>query len=133
MRRAYVIGLAGLLVCAAGGLADEKQPGAEAYQPPEGFVSSGDANDYLAQARKFLEQNSDDARAPRVAMDMLVFATAMQDQAGIEEAKARLLFQFGDTLSAAYLIRASKPDELCTLLKSAFTSAQEPHDKDSLK
>ena len=115
------------------GLADEKQPATGEYHPPEEFLTAARATEYLPHARRHLQQNPKDVRGPRIAMDMLIFATAMQDQEGMQEAKQCLRFQFGGTLPAAYLIRTSKPDDLRGLLKSTFTSTQKPLDKSGLQ
>jgi len=127
------MGLAGLCICLVTGLADERQPVTGEYHPPEDFLTTARATEYLPHARRHLQQNPKDVRGPRIAMDMLIFATAMQDQEGVQEAKQCLLFQFGGTLPAAYLIRTSKADDLRGLLKSTFTSTQKPLDKSGLQ
>jgi hypothetical protein len=66
-------------------------------------------------------------------MDMLMLATFIQDQEGIKEAKRHLLFQYGSSLPASYVIRSSKPDDLCEFLKSTFVDADKSLDKTELQ
>jgi tetratricopeptide (TPR) repeat protein len=113
-------------------LAEEKPGASGEYHPPEEFLTTGRWAEYMPQARRYLEQNPHDGRGPRIALDMLMFATGMEDQAVVQEAKQRLLFQFGTTLPAAYLIKTSKADELRDLLKSTFTATEKPIDKSAL-
>lgn len=133
MLRACVIGLAGLCVCVMATLADEKQPATGDYHPPEEFLATARPAEYLPHARRHLQQNPRDVRGPRIVIDMLMFATAMQDQTGVKEARQLLLFQYGDTLPAAYFIRTSKAEELRELLKSTFTAKEKPLDKKGLQ
>lgn len=133
MRSACFMGLAGLCAFAVAALADDKTPAAGKYLPPEVFLTAGRATEYLPHARLHLQQNAENDNAPRIAMDMLMFATAMQDQAGVQEAKRLLLFQHGGSLPAAYLIVSSEPDDLGKVLKSTFTSPDRPLDKRGLQ
>lgn len=133
MRSACALGLAGWCLFAVAALGDEKTPVVDEYHSPETFLTAGRAVEYLPHARWFLRQNPLDARAPRIAMDILMFATSMQDEAGIKEAKQLLLFQYGTSLPAAYWIKTSEPDDLCKLLKATFTAADKPLDKKRLQ
>lgn len=127
-------GLATLFVlCVEAAAVGQEQPAAPQYLPPETFFSAGRPAEFLPHAGKFLQLNPQDARAPRVALDILMFATAMQDQEGQKDAKLRLLMDYGNTLPAAYLNRTSKPDDLRGLLKAYFTGTEKPLDQVALK
>jgi len=132
MRRACIISLVWLSVCWVA-LAEEKPVAGGDYRPPEEFLTTARPADYLPQARRHLQQNPYDDRGPRIALDMLVFATAMHDQAGVQEAKQLLLLQYGASLPAAYLIKTSEADKLRDLLVSTFTATEKPLDKSGLE
>ena len=116
------------VLCLMTAAVGQEQRAAPPYLPPETFFSAGRAAEFLPHAGKFLQLNPQDARAPRVALDMLMFATAMQDQEGQKDAKLRLLMDYGNTLPAAYLNRTSKPEDLRDLLKAYFTGTEKPLD-----
>lgn len=133
MRFACLCGLAGWCVLLASAAADDTSPPAGEYSPPETFLMSGRSKDYLPHVRSYLRQNPRDAKGAEIAMDMLMFATFIQDQEGIQEAKRHLLFEYGSSLPATYVIRSSKPDDLCEFLKSFFVDADKPLDKSELQ
>jgi hypothetical protein len=133
MRRSTLILLAVFCVLsAASGLGEDKRPDPDQYLAPEVFLAGGRPAEYLPYAKKFLKDNPQDSRAPRIVLDMLMFSTAAQDQEGVKDAKLRLLLDHPQTLPAAYLVKTSQASDIRDLLKERFTNKNKPLDRDTL-
>ena len=70
---------------------------------PEDYLPSGRGEEYLKAAGQFLEKNSSDRFAPRVAFDLFTVSSSMGSNAIADAARARLLFDYPQSFQAGFL------------------------------
>ena len=92
--------------CAGLGIAqDATKPGTGLeYRVPEPFLNSGQFSEYVAHAKRKLDQESDPEVASRVALDLLMAATVREAQELADLMKERLLMDLAETVPGQYVL-----------------------------
>jgi hypothetical protein len=97
-----------LLAATPGGLRAAPVSPPEAAPQLETFQESGDFAAFIAQANAFLRDHADSPRAPRVAMDLLMFATLTGRDELADHARAALVVDYTTSAPGLFVLTTIK-------------------------
>ncbi len=76
----------------------------------EDFLKKSKSDDFLAEAKKFLEEKPDAMEAPRLTFDYLMVAKVSREAEAINDATSKLLFKYPQSLPTLHFISSFDKD-----------------------
>jgi hypothetical protein len=99
---------------------------ATTYPSPEEYLQNGRYSAYQEEARAFLKDNHDAAEAPRVALDLMVAATVLDDPVTALRMRRALLLDYTSSVPAKYVMSLFRePQEYTSLMFGVFADSVE--------